>query len=252
MPAALRSAAGRLAARRDGQGGLTLLEIMIALAILGLMMALTWSSISNTSRAKRSSEIIEQRNHEIRVALGQVVHDFEAAYLSANEDQNATNRRTLFIGKKSGKVSEMRFSALNHRVLAADANESEQTAISYEAMTDRQDRSKTNWIRREQRRLSNESVDQEPAEYDILVRDIEEVVFEFWDWKNQEWKDRWDSTSSDAERNRLPSRVRITLKAKTPRGDDATYSTQARILMQERIESNTSSSSPTNPTPGNP
>lgn len=231
----------RLDTRCRAQRGLTLLEIMIALAIMGLMMALTWSSISNTSRAKRSSEIIEQRNHEIRVALGQVVNDFESAYLSANEDQNASYRRTLFVGKKSGKVSEMRFSTLNHRVLSADANESEQTALSYEAMTDRQERSQTNWIRREQRRLSNENPDEEPAEYDILVRDIEEVVFEFWDWKNGEWKDRWDSTSADAERGKLPSRVRITLKAKTPRGDVATYSTQARILMQERVETNTSS-----------
>jgi general secretion pathway protein J len=150
-----------------------------------------------------------------------------------------TNRRTLFIGKKSGKVSEMRFSTLNHRVLTADANESEQTSISYEAMTDRTDRSKTNWIRREQRRLSNENPDQEPAEYDVLVHDIEEVVFEFWDWRNQEWKDRWDSTSSDVnERNRLPVRVRITLTAKTPRGDEAKYSTQARLLMQEYLEAN--------------
>jgi general secretion pathway protein J len=217
------------------QRGLTLLEVMIALAIMGLMMALTWSTISNTSRAKRSSEIIEQRNHEIRVALGQVVNDFESAFLSQNEDLNATHRRTLFIGKGGGKVPEMRFSTLNHRVLAADANESEQTAISYEAMTDRTDASKTNWIRREQRRLSNENPDEEPADYDVLVRDIEQVNLAFWDWKNLEWKDRWDTTAADGERGRLPVRVRITLKVKTPRGDDVTYTTQASILMQEAV-----------------
>jgi prepilin-type N-terminal cleavage/methylation domain-containing protein len=221
--------------RRHAQRGLTLLEIMIALAIMGLMMALTWSTISNTSRAKRSSEIIEQRNHEIRVALGQVVSDFESAYLSENEDRNPTHRRTLFVGRGGGKVPEMRFSTLNHRVLAADANESEQTAISYEAMTDRTDGSKTNWIRREQRRLSNENPDEEPADYDVLVRDIEQVTLAFWDWKSLEWKDRWDTTADDGERGRLPTRVRITLKLKTPRGDDVTYTTQASILMQEVV-----------------
>jgi general secretion pathway protein J len=221
--------------RRRGQHGMTLLEIMIALAIMGLMMTLTWSTISNSSRAKRSSEAIEQRNHEIRVALGQVVHDFEAAYLSLNEDTNATQRRTLFVGKSGGKVPEMRFSTLNHRVLTADANESEQAVISYEAMPDRQDREKINWIRREQRRPSNENPDQESAEYDILVHDIEEVKFDFWDWKREEWKDRWDTTASDGERNRLPSRVRITLKVKTPRGDELIRMTQARPLMQEAL-----------------
>jgi type II secretion system protein J len=225
--------------RRDpqlaSQRGLTLLEILIALAIMGLMMALTWSTISNTSRAKRSSEIIERRSHEIRVALGQVVHDFESAYLSQNEDLNASHRRTLFVGKSGSPVPEMRFTTLNHRVLAADANESEQTAITYESLRDRQDSDKTNWIRREQRRLSNENPDQEPAEYDVLVRDIESVAFEFWDWNREEWKDRWDTTSSDGERGKLPSRVRITLKAKNPRGDIVTYSTQARILLQAPV-----------------
>ena len=225
----------RAARGRHGQHGVTLLEIMIALAIMGLMMALTWSTISNSSRAKRSSEAIEQRNHEIRVALGQVVHDFESAYLSKNEDENATNRRTLFVGKSGGKVPEMRFSTLNHRVLTADANESEQTQISYLALPDREDRDKTNWVRREQRRLSNENPDQEPADYDILVHDIEEVKLEFWDWRAQEWRDRWDSTASDGEKNKLPSRVRITLKIKTPQGDVSTRSTQARILMQEAL-----------------
>lgn len=220
---------------RNAQRGLTLLEIMIALAIMGLMMALTWSTITNTSRAKRSSEVIERRSHEIRVALGQVVNDFESAYLSQNEDLNATHRRTLFIGKDAEPVPEMRFTTLNHRVLASDANESEQTAISYESLRDRQDSDKTNWIRREQRRLSNENPEQEPAEYDILVRDIESVKFEFWDWSREEWKDRWDSTSSDGERGKLPSRVRITLKAKNPRGDVITYTTQARILMQAPV-----------------
>jgi type II secretory pathway component PulJ len=208
---------------------------MIALAIMGLMMALTWSTISNTSRAKRSSETIEQRNHELRVAMGQVVHDFESAYLSLNEDTNNSNRRTLFIGKAGSKVPEMRFSALSHRVLTADANESEQTAISYEAMQDRQDSGKTNWIRREQRRLSNESPEQEPAEYDVLVRDIEQVTFEFWDAGSQEWKDRWDSTSADADKNKLPPRVRITLQTKAPNGDLTKRSTQARILLQDAL-----------------
>ncbi|HRC55226.1 MAG TPA: type II secretion system protein GspJ [Kofleriaceae bacterium] len=226
-----------MTSRRLGrhQRGVTLLEIMIALAIMGLMMALTWSTISNSSRAKRSSEAIEARNHELRVALGQVVHDFESAYLSLNEDKNASHRRTLFVSKSGGKVPEMRFSTLNHRVLTADANESEQTQISYLALADRADRDKTNWVRREQRRLSNENPDQEPAEYDVLVHDIEEVKFEFWDWRAQEWRDRWDSTASDGDKDKLPTRVRITLKIPSPQGDTTTRVTQARILMQEAL-----------------
>ena len=59
--------------------------------------------------------------------------------------------------RSASKVPEIRFSTLGHRVLWADANESEQTVISY--MRARQSASKpgaVDWIRREQRRPSNQ------------------------------------------------------------------------------------------------
>ena len=126
-------------------------------------------------------------------------------------------------------------STLAHRVLWADATESEQTRISYEGIADKDEPSKTNWIRREQRRLSNENPEDEPADLDILVRDVEQLELQFWDWKDEKWLDEWDTTAADAEKGRLPSRVRIVLTVKTPNGHDYKLSTEARILMQEPI-----------------
>lgn len=220
---------------RRPQAGLTLIEVMIASAILAVMMMLTWSTISNTSEARRTFETFEERNHEIRMALQRIVHDFESAYLSKNEDQTQTHPRTMFIARATGKLPEIRFSTLGHRVLWADANESEQTVISYVGHTDPETKT-FDWVRREQRRPSNLLPEDEPAEYDILVRDITSAKIEFWNWKNLEWQDQWDTTQTDGQKNWLPSRVRITVTTKDPfNGKDYKISTQARILMQEPL-----------------
>lgn len=222
--------------RRTPQAGLTLIEIMIATAILAAMMALVWSTVSNIEKARSTFTTLEERNHEIRMALSKIVSDFEAAYLSKNEDVNATNPRTMMVSRPSSKAPEIRFSTLGHRVLWADANESEQTVVSYLLHTDPDPDKKgsTSWIRREQRRQSNLLPVDEPAEYDVLVHDLVSAKIEFWNWKNLDWQDTWDTTQGDGQRGWLPSRVRISITVKD--GDkDYKLSSQARILMQEPL-----------------
>lgn len=220
---------------RDPQAGLTLIEVTMASAVLAIMMTLAWRTISNTSNSRRTFEAFEERNHELRMAMGRVVYDFEHAYLSRNEDTNQTNPRTMFIAKSGSKVPEIRFSTLGHRVLWADANESEQTVISYLTRPDPDRPGVVDWVRREQRRLSNQPPEDEPAEYDVLLRDVGEVKIDFWNWRTLDWQDRWDTTQSDSQRGMLPSRVRIVVKVKDRNGEDYKLTTQARILMQEPL-----------------
>jgi len=222
--------------RARTQAGLTLIEIMIAIAIMALMMAMAWTTTRSTANASQEFVGIQRRNHEIRVALDRVVADLEAAYLSANEDLNATEHRTLFVDKGGGgKVPDLRFSSLTHLPLWADAHESEQTQISYSVQNEHDDASKTDWLRREARRVSNRPWKQEPADTDVLIHDIEKVEFQYWNWRNNEWQDHWDSTATDAERMRLPTRVKISVTYRNPRGEDVQITTQARLLMQEPL-----------------
>jgi len=214
---------------------MTLLEIMIAIAILVVMMSLAWKTIANTSESKKTFERYEERNHELRMALGQIVRDFEATYLSRNEDATAVNPRTMLIAKSSFKLPDVRFSTLNHRVLWADANESDQTVIQYMSHDDPEHSGVVDWIRREQRRESNELPASEPAEYDVLVHDIVAAKLEFFNWKTTEWQDTWDTTQVDGQKGYLPSRVRITITTRTPDGKDTKIMSEARIWMQEPL-----------------
>lgn len=221
--------------KRRAQSGLTLIEIMIVLAILGGMMALTWRTVANTTETRRTFEKFEAHNHELRMALGRMTADFEGAYLSKNEDQMASHPRTLFVAKSTNKLPEIRFSTLAHRPLWADANESEQTVVSYVSRNDPEHAGVVDWVRREQRRPTNEIPEQEPSDFDVMVHDIVSAKIEFFNWKNTEWQDTWDTTQSDGQKGWLPSRVRITVVVKDPGGNDYKVTTQARILMQEAL-----------------
>jgi prepilin-type N-terminal cleavage/methylation domain-containing protein len=221
--------------KRNREAGLTLIEIMVASAILVIMMSLAWRTISNTSDARRNFEAYEERNHELRMALDRVVRDFEGAYISANEDQSQTYRRTMMIAKPRNPVPSVRFSTLGHRPLWADAHESDQTVIEYMYRTDPDHALQTDWIRREQRRQSNQVPEEEPSDYDILAHDIENVKIEFFNWKTIEWQDTWDTTQSDGQRGYLPTRVRITLTYKTSEGKELKLTTEARVQMQEQL-----------------
>jgi prepilin-type N-terminal cleavage/methylation domain-containing protein len=223
---------------RRAQAGMTLIEVMIASAVLVMMMTLAWRTIANTSDAKRYTGLYQERNHELRMALGRITADFEAAYLSKNEDTSATHPRTLLVAKSGSKVPEIHFSTLGHRVLWADANESEQTIISYMAHDSKEVPGQTDLLRSERRRPSNLPPEEEPAEYDVLVRDIGKLELEFWNWKNLEWQDSWDTTQSDGQKGWLPTRVKITITVKTPEGTDIKLTTQARIVMQEPLIAN--------------
>lgn len=221
-------------ARRSSAAGFTLVEVTIALAIVAFMMAIAWSTTSASSQAKKAFEALEERHHEIRVAMARMARDISSAYLSANENQTLAERRTLFIGDSHGSVDELRFSSLSHQSLWAESNECEQALIAYFSDTDRQDSSKTDLLRRESRRLSNEPWKSEPGETDVLLRDVSKVEFQYWDWRDQEWKNEWDSTQ-ETDRGRLPTRVKITVEVLTEEGHPIKYTTQARIMMQEQL-----------------
>ena len=134
--------------------GLTLVEIMIAMAIMALMMMLAWTTIHSAGDARGDFEAIEDRNSEVRVAMARMVNDLESSYLSKNENQNLDNRRTLM----KGKNDEITLSTFSHTPMWADANESDQTVVRYYVDQDRR-LGKQSLFRRELRRTSNERLD---------------------------------------------------------------------------------------------
>ena len=73
---------GRFQSRSRGAPGLTLVEIMVATAILATITAMIWVSFDQGARAVRAVEHSQDRYHEAEVALSVISRDLASAYLT--------------------------------------------------------------------------------------------------------------------------------------------------------------------------
>lgn len=217
--------------KRRSEGGLTLIELMIAVAILAMISTMVWSSFSQTTRAKKTIEASQDRYHETRIAMGRLARELSEAFLTKNfstEGQLVTTPRSLFVSEDRPPFDRVDFVAFAHHRLYKDANESDQCEVSYFVTRDLEDPGVENLVRRESRR-----VDEDPRHGGsvlILVPDVAELDFSFFDTRSQEWVEYWDTTSLDGQPDRLPAFAKVVLVVKD--GPDRTLRFVEKVTLQ--------------------
>jgi general secretion pathway protein J len=216
-------------------GGFTLIEVMLALAILGFVTTIMWGAFNQTVTNKRAIETAQERTHTVRVALMRMAREIEMGYLSASENTALADRRTFLVGSSHGDVDELSFSSFAHQRLRAGLAEGDTSVISYFGERDPDSRRVLNLMRRETRRLQAENPSNITGEAYVLCPDVSRVKFSYYDNKLKEWANDW--TTLDASGNQyLPTHVRITLTVVDERGQDVSYTTDARIRMTEKVD----------------
>lgn len=220
--------------RRGDEAGFTLVEIMLAVAILTSMITLVWASFSLTAKSKQKAEAISVRYHQLRLAMHRMAREISMAFLSKNEITGTLRPRTMFVGKRNSQVDELTFSSFAHMRLRADAKESDQTLITYFAAPDPGDRSKTNLMRRATRRLGVEKPGEEGPAY-VMMEDIVALHFEFFDATANEWRERWNTTSADGQPDRMPAKIRILLTMRDEKGEEVTFRTATRTHLMDPL-----------------
>lgn len=191
---------------------MTLIELMIAIAILGMISTMVWTSFSETTRTKTTIERRQDRGHEVRLAMSRIARELQEAFLTknfSNEGQLVTTPKSLFVSEDRPPFDRIDFIAFAHNRLYRDADESDQSEISYFVTTDREERTIDNLVRRESRR-----VDEDPRHGGsvlVLVGDVAEFDITFYDPQSQEWVEYWDTTSLDGQPDRLPAFAKIVL-----------------------------------------
>jgi type II secretory pathway pseudopilin PulG len=219
---------------RNVESGFTLLEVLLAFAILGFLTTILWGSFTQTNRIKKSTEAVQERSHVARVALMRLSRELEMAFLSDSENPAVQERRTMFISEAQRDVDELRFSWFGRQRLRTDIPESDASVIMYYGQTDPDDPSVTNLMRRETRRL--EAVDPRtiPGESYVLCPGVARLKFSFFDYKKKEWREDWSTMGADGLQY-LPTHVRIALTIYDEKGREQTYTSSARIMMTERV-----------------
>ena len=218
----------------DWQQGFTLIEVMLSVAIMGSMIALVWGSFSLTSRNRNGAEAIRDRYRQVRMTLSRMTREISMAYLSKNDQPGAIHPRTVFVSEREREVDQLTFAAFAHLRLQADAKEGDQSVIRYFAAPDENDSSRLHLFRREQPRLLPEKAGEEGPAF-IILEDVKELHYEFFDEVANEWRETWDTTSVDGQPDRLPQKVRIHLTFLDERGKEMELVTGTRIFLRDPL-----------------
>ena len=223
---------------RRAQRGMTLIEVIVAVAIITMMVVAVWASFRGTLRGMRSTEAIQTRYGMIRNAMGTMSREMSMAYLSFNRPSSETRHYTLFEGRDGFDADSLTFSAFAHLRIRKDADESDQSVIQYFLAKDPKDSSRTHLYRRETLRLTGDLPERLENFYPayVLCEDVKEIDFKYWDVRKIEWVEEWRTTQKDLHPDRLPERVKITMKIKDLTGKVVTYTTQVPLVMQEKID----------------
>lgn len=226
-----------VAHRRRRERGMTLLEVMVAVAIMVMMMTSVWASFKSTMRGAQRNRVIQERAQVIRSALSRLSSELSMSYLSFNRPLDEIRHFTLFEGRDEFEQDNVTFSTFAHLRIRKDANESDQSVVQYFVAQDPDDRSRQHLYRRESRRLMGdlpEDMENYFPAY-IACEDVEVFDLKYFDLNRQDWVDSWATTMNAEQPDRLPTRVWIKLGVKE---DDETvfYHIQAPIIMQEKID----------------
>jgi general secretion pathway protein J len=223
---------------RRRQRGMTLVEVIVAMAIVTVMMLSVWRSFSATVTATEMTVAIQVRYANVRNSMDRMSAELSTAYLSFNRQPQETKHFTLFEGRTSTNGDSVTFSSFGHLRVRRDSNESDQSLIQYFLESDPEDSSRQHLYRRETKRLTGdlpEYLNRYAPAY-VLCEDVESIEFRYWDPVRREWLKEWRTTSVDQQPDRLPPRVEIKLGIMNDDREIQYFVTQTTLPMQEKID----------------
>jgi len=211
--------------------GFTLLEIILAIAILSLVGTMIYGGFSQTALNKARVEEDVDRSRIVNMTLERMVRELSMAFVSTHVNPSLDLRvmQTAFVGKDNGKDDRIDFTSFSHRRLYRNAHESDQNEISYFVTEDPDEPGVSVLARREQNRIDSDP--RRGGKSQILIEGVEEFNLEYFDPLLSDWVQTWNTQDILAQPNRLPTQVRIRLAVKDPRHRGATEVFGTRVSI---------------------
>lgn len=216
---------------------MTIIEVMISLAVMGMMLVTIWSGFKGTLKGMEVTEEIQFRYSTVRGGLSRMVTEMSMSYLSFNRPLDDEKHYTLFEGRDGFDADSVTFSAFAHQRIRKDSDESDQSIIQYFVEDDPNDKSRRHLYRRESRRLTGDRPEdlEDFAPAYILIEDVVKFDVKYWDPREMEWREEWATMRVDMQPDRLPERVLIALTIQDGE-DEVEFHNQVVLLMQEKID----------------
>lgn len=192
------------------KAGFTLLEIMIAMLILGMVVATVSMSLSGSIKVMEGS--MDQGNlyYRAQVVFERISEDLSAAMLPDDLD---------FIGGQEGGDSGQRillsFASLAHLIFDSKNGQPGLALISYAVQPDKEDSRQLLLLRADRlHRPQDKDAGSTETEAFLLADRLRSITFTFFD-RNGEELESWDTSASSEEpdkKRRLPAAVSCRLE----------------------------------------
>lgn len=205
--------------RTPNSYGFTLLEVLIAVAIMAGIVSVIYASFTTAANNVEHAEASRDATDLARVLISKVVTDCENAYYNP-----LMKEPTIFYGKQSeARQNEPRFDRIAMTTLTnwrrPDSKETDLWEVEYR-FEDRPDSKKKMLIRREKRELGKEGEPVLEGGVELAVTDrVEQLRLRYLSGKT--WFDEWDSRA----RGKLPDAIEVLLALE----NGPTFITQAKV-----------------------
>jgi len=216
--------------------GFTLLEVLIAVAVLGLIGGLTWKTFDGAYAIKARIERAEERDQMVRGAMNRLAREVSMTFLSEHYDRKRFRERpTLFRLRDGRREADLLFTSFAHERLHVDAKESDQALFEYSVGPDPKDGSKRDLFRRVKPLLDEDP--ERGGDKAVLAEGVVAFSIEAWEPKDREWRAEWNSNGADRTGGVLvPPRVRLILTVRDEEGKEKTYTTQAKVFLTQPLD----------------
>jgi len=232
--------------------GFTLVEILLAVALLSIIMTVMYSAFHTMGRVMRRTEQTKDTYQGARLILSRMRQDLSCAYFSP-ERKNFIFRGEDLSGR-SGDADELTFVTAGHVISGRDAAEGDLAEVSYYL----DENNPGILVRREDVSPDEDERLKLGGTLDILGKDVVGLNLRYFDGaetsarpvggstseldetleEEDAWKDEWhseseESDSADPPRAYLPRAVRIDLWLLTEKGRNQRFS---RLSEEEDIQ----------------
>lgn len=220
-----RSGRGRLRSTR--LRAFTLIEVMMALALLVGVAAATWQSMSLSFETKRVVSDINDRYHEGRQVMSRLARELRMAFLLKPLPEQMREHDPTSTTRFLGGEDELYFATTAHLRLHAGDRESDQAEVHYKLERGARDNGYRGLTlyRRESSRVDDEP-DKGGSTW-AVVEGVKELKFEYWDDRKEVGDDAWTADWDSEDNQILPERIRITLVLERKEGEAIRFVTQA-------------------------
>jgi prepilin-type N-terminal cleavage/methylation domain-containing protein len=205
--------------------GMTLIEVMIAIALIGVISTFTYMTISGASAVAEESSARSDLNAMGRGAMEIMRRELTASFISGNQTEYY---KTVFVGTDRDPVDEVYFVARAHEKRYAAKKEGDTAEYGYWSEPDIHGGSFRTIMHREA-----PIIDDDPetgGTVHALCHNVRELQLRYYDAEKEEWVEEWDSEGSDYT-GRVPKAIEIRLELEDQEGRTASFFTRTRVLL---------------------